>query len=96
MCGRYVKEDGPETWAEVHAFLQPIQPRLDPDDGPRYNIVPSTKAPIISAEGENLVMENVRWAGRRIWRGEDAAGDQRQGKAGGQRQILPRDMEAAR
>lgn len=67
MCGRYAKEEGPKSWTEVHAFSQPIQLRLDPAEGPRYNIAPSTRAPIIHAEDGNLVMENVRWGWSPHW-----------------------------
>lgn len=67
MCGRYVNEEGPKSWAEVHAFSQPIQLRLDPGEGPRYNVAPSTKAPIIHAAGGSLVMENVRWGWSPHW-----------------------------
>lgn len=67
MCGRYAIEEAPKSWADVHAFSHQIQLRLDPAEGPRYNIPPSTRAPIIHSEGDSLVMENVRWGWSPHW-----------------------------
>lgn len=67
MCGRYAKEQDLNRWSDVFAIMQPIQIRLDLGEGPRYNIAPSTKAPIIHSEGDVLVAENVRWGWSPPW-----------------------------
>lgn len=67
MCGRYAKVQDLDKWREVLAFLQPIEDRTDPAAGPRYNIAPSTRAPIIYHTGHAFVAEAVRWGWAPHW-----------------------------
>lgn len=65
MCGRYTLDT---SWAEVHAFLQPISftlpavPLL-----PAYNIAPSQPAWMLRLGEDGALAEALRWGLRPAW-----------------------------
>ncbi|PTQ70337.1 SOS response-associated peptidase [Pseudomonas sp. GV071] len=67
MCGRYAKEQDLDRWRDVLAIMQPIEDRTDPAAGPRYNIAPTQKAPIIYDTGNGLAAEAIRWGWAPHW-----------------------------
>jgi putative SOS response-associated peptidase YedK len=67
MCGRYAKEQDLDRWRDVLAIMQPIEDRTDPAAGPRYNIAPTQKAPIIYDTGNGLAAEAIRWGWAPQW-----------------------------
>jgi putative SOS response-associated peptidase YedK len=67
MCGRYAYVQDLDRWRDVFKIMQPIEDRTDPAAGPRYNIAPSTKAPIIYDTGNGLAVEAVRWGWAPHW-----------------------------
>ncbi len=67
MCGRYAKEQDLNRWQNVLAIMQPIEDRTDPAAGPRYNIAPTQKAPIIYNTGNGYAAEAVKWGWSPHW-----------------------------
>ncbi len=67
MCGRYTNTQDLDKWRDVLAIMQPIENRTDPAAGPRYNIAPSTRAPIFYNTGNGLAAEAVRWGWSPHW-----------------------------
>lgn len=67
MCGRYTNTHDLDRWRDVLAIMQPIANRTDPAAGPRYNIAPSTRAPIFYNTGDGLAAEAVCWGWSPHW-----------------------------
>jgi putative SOS response-associated peptidase YedK len=59
MCGRYTNAT---TWAQVHAFSQPLDLSVpDEDPVPRYNIAPTDSGWVIVAAGVGGEARQMRW-----------------------------------
>jgi putative SOS response-associated peptidase YedK len=69
MCGRY---SNATTWAQVHAFSQPLvldTPKQDPD--PCYNIAPTQRAWVIrAAEDGSGQARQMQWGLLPAWSGQ--------------------------
>jgi len=60
MCGRYAT--GPVTWADYRDWLHLTAPAADETDPTeRYNVAPTTKAPIVAAGEQGRVGRMARW-----------------------------------
>lgn len=59
MCGRFTQQ---ASWAEVHAFMQPIELSLPGEPiTPAYNIAPSQPCWVLRPEGDALHALRMRW-----------------------------------
>ena len=59
MCGRFTRE---YTWAEVHAFSQPLMlvtPEADPE--PAYNFAPTQTTPVLLKHPDGAEAKELRW-----------------------------------
>lgn len=66
MCGRYTRE---YTWAEVHAFSQPlVLSTPGPDPEPAYNIAPTQPSWVIVPDGEGHAhATEMQWGIIPLW-----------------------------
>ncbi len=71
MCGRFTQDT---SWAEVHAFMQPIGLRaVDTPIEAAFNIAPSQPCWALRIEGDQLQPERMRWGLLPSW-AKDARG----------------------
>ena len=59
MCGRYTHR---LTWPEIVTLFRLTEPAIAPNDfGPRYNIAPTQKAPVVRERDGQRECTMLRW-----------------------------------